>query len=89
MNKKKIIVGARGSKLAIKYAEIAIKNIKTIFNGSIELKKITTKGDLVLDRRTSDIGGKGEFIKNIEHELINNKIDIAVHSLKDIPSENK
>ena len=88
MNKKKIIVGARGSKLAIKYAEIAIKNIKTIFNGSIELKKITTTGDLVLDRRTSDIGGKGEFIKNIEHELINNKIDIAVHSLKDIPSEN-
>ena len=88
MNKKKIIVGARGSKLAIKYAEIAIKNIKTIFNGSIELKKITTKGDLVLDRRTSDIGGKGEFIKNIEHELINNKIDIAVHSLKDIPSDN-
>ena len=85
MNKKKIIIGARGSKLAVKYAELAIRKIKKFYNGKIELKKIVTKGDRVLNRRTSDIGGKGEFVKNIEKELIAKKIDIAVHSLKDIP----
>ena len=85
MNKKKIIIGARGSKLAIKYAELAIKKIKKFYNGKIELKIIVTKGDRILDRRTSDIGGKGEFVKNIENELISKKIDIAVHSLKDVP----
>ena len=85
MNKKKIIVGARGSKLATKYAEFAIKKIKKFYNGKIELKKIITKGDKILNRRTSDIGGKGEFVKNIEKELISRNIDIAVHSLKDVP----
>ena len=85
MNKKKLIIGARGSKLAIKYAEIAIKEIKKFYKGQIELKKIVTKGDCVLNRRTSEIGGKGEFVKNIERELFQKKIDIAVHSLKDIP----
>ena len=85
MNKKKIIIGARGSKLAIKYAELAIRKIKKFYNGKIELKKIVTKGDRILDQRTSDIGGKGEFVKNIEKELISKKIDIAVHSLKDVP----
>ena len=82
---KKIIIGTRGSKLAIKYAEFAIKEIKKFYNGKIELKKIVTKGDKILTRRTSDIGGKGEFVKNIEKELISKKIDVAVHSLKDVP----
>ena len=85
MNKKKIIVGARGSKLAIKYAERAIREIKKFYVGKIELKKIVTKGDKILNRRTSEIGGKGEFVKSIEKELISKKIDIAVHSLKDVP----
>ena len=85
MNKKKIIIGARGSKLAIKYAERAIREIKKFYFGKIELKKIITKGDKILNRRTSEIGGKGEFVKNIEKELISKKIDIAIHSLKDVP----
>ena len=85
MNKKKIIIGTRGSKLAIKYAERAISKIKKFYSGKIELKKIVTKGDKILNRRTSEIGGKGEFVKNIEKELISKKIDIAIHSLKDIP----
>tara|TARA_B100000941_G_scaffold282821_1_gene251703 strand:+ start:10 stop:921 length:912 start_codon:yes stop_codon:yes gene_type:complete len=85
MNKKKIIIGVRGSKLAIKYAELAVKEIKKFYSGKVNLKKIVTRGDKILNRRTSDIGGKGEFIKNIEKELISKKIDIAVHSLKDIP----
>ena len=86
MNKKKIIIGVRGSKLAIKYAKLAIREIKKFYHGKIELKKIVTKGDKILNRRTSDIGGKGEFVKNIEKELISKKIDIAVHSLKDMES---
>ena len=85
MNKKKIIIGSRGSKLAVKYAELAIKEIKKYYFGKVVLKKIVTKGDKILNCRTSEIGGKGEFIKNIEKELILKKIDIAVHSLKDMP----
>ena len=83
---EKIIIGSRGSKLALKYAEIAKKAFLKELDMEIEIKKITTDGDLVLDRRTSEIGGKGEFIKNIEKELINKNIDVAVHSLKDVPS---
>ena len=83
---EKLIIGSRGSKLALKYAEIAKKAFLKELDIEIEIKKITTEGDLVLDRRTSEIGGKGEFIKNIEKELISKNIDIAVHSLKDVPS---
>ena len=83
---EKIIIGSRGSKLALKYAEIAKKAFLKELDMEIEIKKITTDGDLVLDRRTSEIGGKGEFIKNIEKELLSKKIDVAVHSLKDVPS---
>ena len=83
---EKLIIGSRGSKLALKYAEIAKKAFLKEFDIEIEIKKITTEGDLVLDRRTSEIGGKGEFIKNIEKELLSKNIDVAVHSLKDVPS---
>ena len=83
---EKLIIGSRGSKLALKYAEIAKKAFLKEFDIEVEIKKIITDGDLVLDRRTSEIGGKGEFIKNIEKELINKNIDVAVHSLKDVPS---
>ena len=83
---EKLIIGSRGSKLALKYAEIAKKAFLKELDIEIEIKKITTEGDLILDRRTSEIGGKGEFIKNIEKELINKSIDVAVHSLKDVPS---
>ena len=83
---EKLIIGSRGSKLALKYAEIAKKAFLKELDIEIEIKKITTGGDLVLDRRTSEIGGKGEFIKNIENELLSKNIDVAVHSLKDVPS---
>ena len=83
---EKLVIGSRGSKLALKYADIAKKALLKELDIEIEIKKITTDGDLVLDRRTSEIGGKGEFIKNIEKELINKNIDVAVHSLKDVPS---
>jgi len=87
---KKIIIGSRGSKLALIYAQIAKDNVvqNTDFsNEDVIIKKITTKGDQVQDARLSDIGGKGLFSTNIEKELQDKKIDIAVHALKDLPAK--
>ena len=53
----------------------------------VYIKKIVTQGDQVQDKRLSEVGGKGLFSKTIEVELLDNKIDIAVHALKDMPSE--
>ena len=90
MKSKKIIIGSRGSKLALIYAEIAknkIFKVKSDFKiENIDIKTITTKGDEVQNIRLSDIGGKGLFAKKIEEELLQKKIDIAVHALKDMPS---
>ena len=87
MKSKKIIIGSRGSKLALIYAEKAkAEIIKFSKEFDIEIKKITTKGDIIQDVRLSDTGGKGLFCNLIEEELINKKIDIAVHALKDLPS---
>ena len=85
MKSKKIILGSRGSKLALIYAERAKKKISE-FNSNLEIKKITTTGDINQKDRLSEIGGKGLFSKQIEIELLENKIDIAVHALKDMPS---
>ena len=90
MKSKKIIIGSRGSKLALIYAAKAKEKILKVskeFNiESVEIKKITTAGDLNQKDRLSEIGGKGLFSKKIEKELLENKIDIAVHALKDMPS---
>ena len=91
MKNKKIIIGSRGSKLALIYAEKARKKIlscKTNFGiEEVIIKEIVTKGDQVQDKRLSEVGGKGLFSKTIEVELLDNKIDIAVHALKDMPSD--
>ena len=84
----KITIGSRGSKLALAYAKIAKDSIvrNTDLNSEdIFIKEISTQGDQVQDIRLSDIGGKGLFSKNIEKELQDKKIDIAVHALKDMP----
>ena len=86
--KNKIIIGSRGSKLALIYAERAkIELLKNLEIESIEIKSITTTGDIITDQRLSEHGGKGLFCKKIEQELLNNNIDIAVHALKDMPAE--
>ena len=91
MKSKKIIIGSRGSKLALIYAERAKKKILEVSSDfgieEILIKKITTSGDLNQKDRLSDIGGKGLFSKQIENELIENKINIAVHALKDMPAK--
>jgi hydroxymethylbilane synthase len=86
---RKIIIGSRGSKLALLYAQKAKDKIIQTLNLSDEqaiIKTITTKGDQVQDRRLSEVGGKGLFSSSIENELKEKKIDIAVHALKDMPA---
>ena len=86
---KKIIIGSRGSKLALLYAQKAKDTIieKTELNEEeIIIKTITTKGDQIKDKRLSEFGGKGLFSNDIEKELQDKKIDIAVHALKDLPA---
>ena len=86
---KKIIIGSRGSKLALLYAERAKESLLKYTNltiDDIQIKKILTKGDQIQDQRLSEVGGKGLFSKNIETELLEKKIDIAVHALKDMPA---
>ena len=89
MKNKKIIIGSRGSKLALIYAEKAREKILTYAKDfgieEVIIKKIVTRGDQVQDKRLTEVGGKGLFSKTIEVELINSKIDIAVHALKDMP----
>ena len=88
MKNKKIIIGSRGSKLALIYAERArTELLKNPEIESIDIKSITTKGDIITDVRLSEYGGKGLFCKTIEQELLDNNIDIAVHALKDMPAQ--
>ena len=88
MKNRKITIGSRGSKLAILYAERAKKELLKFFNTKdVNIKTIVTTGDTVQNVRLSDYGGKGLFSKKIEQELLEKKIDIAVHALKDMPSE--
>ena len=86
---RKIIIGSRGSKLAMLYAKKAKDNIvKTtdFIDEDVVIKKITTKGDEFQDVRLSEVGGKGLFSSNIEKELQDKNIDVAVHALKDMPA---
>ena len=86
MKREKIIIGSRGSRLAMIYADNVKVKLKEVFSKDIEIKKIVTLGDENQKDRLSNLGGKGLFSKKIEEELLENKIDIAVHALKDMPS---
>ncbi|MCX7797607.1 MAG: hydroxymethylbilane synthase [Melioribacter sp.] len=88
MKKEKIIIGSRGSALALWQANFVKKEIeKKNKYISIEIKIIKTKGDKILDVALSKIGDKGLFTKELEKELLNGTIDIAVHSLKDLQTD--
>ena len=88
---KKFIIGSRGSKLSVAYAEhvkdLLSKSNPQFGDNSIKIKIIKTSGDIFQNKKISDIGGKGVFSKQIEDELLDSKIDLAVHSLKDLPSK--
>jgi len=88
---KKFIIGSRGSKLSLAYSghvkDLLLKSNSQFDDNSIEIKIIKTSGDILQNKRISDIGGKGVFCKQIEDELLDSKIDLAVHSLKDLPTK--
>ena len=88
---KKITIGARGSKLSLAYADrvkrLILESESNLSNNDIEILPITTSGDIFNDKKLSEIGGKNLFCKEIEESLLTKKIDIAVHSLKDMDSE--
>jgi hydroxymethylbilane synthase len=84
----KVVVGSRGSKLALTQTNWVIDKLKDYYpEVGFEVKVIKTKGDKIIDVALDKIGDKGLFVKEIEEELLNGGIDLAVHSMKDIPSE--
>ncbi|MDU6181425.1 MAG: hydroxymethylbilane synthase [Anaerococcus vaginalis] len=80
-----IKIGSRGSLLALIQAEL-VKEILQEEGLDVKIIKISTKGDRIRDRKIDQINSKGVFVKEIEQALLEKKIDIAVHSLKDMPS---
>ncbi|NNU83173.1 hydroxymethylbilane synthase [Geobacillus sp. BMUD] len=84
---RNIVVGSRRSKLALTQTKWVINELKQLGAPfTFEVKEIVTKGDRVLDVTLSKVGGKGLFVKEIEHELLAGGIDMAVHSMKDMPA---
>ena len=86
--KKSIVIGTRGSKLALWQAEHIAGRIRERYPAiEVTLKKIVTTGDKILDVPLAKIGGKGLFTKELENAMLSGEIDLAVHSLKDMPTE--
>lgn len=86
--RKKIVIGTRSSKLALWQAGFVADCLKKEYPGlEVEMKLMTTKGDKILDAPLAKIGGKGLFTKELEQEMLEGGIDLAVHSLKDMPTE--
>jgi hydroxymethylbilane synthase len=88
LNKTKIIIGSRGSELALWQSRFVKKELEILNkNISVEIRIIKTTGDKILDVALSKIGDKSLFTKELEVELLEKKIDIAVHSLKDLQTK--
>lgn len=86
----KLVIGSRGSRLAIEQSNIvkeSILNLKPDVDVSIKI--IKTKGDILLSQSVQHLVDKGFFVNEIQRELVNKKIDISVHSLKDLPTKNE
>ena len=88
MKKDTIIIGTRSSKLALWQADYVMECLQKKYPElHVEKKLMTTKGDKILDAPLAKIGGKGLFTKELEQDMLAGGIDIAVHSLKDMPTE--
>ncbi|MEH7074850.1 hydroxymethylbilane synthase [Neobacillus drentensis] len=84
---RKIIVGSRRSKLALTQTNWVMDQLKKLDPSfEFEVKEIVTKGDQILDVTLSKVGGKGLFVKEIEQAMLDKEIDMAVHSMKDMPA---
>jgi len=88
MKSKRITIGTRGSKLALWQAEFVKTQLQKLSPDlGIEIRKIKTTGDKILDVPLAQVGGKGLFVKEIEEALLRYEADIAVHSMKDVPTD--
>lgn len=83
----KLRIGSRSSPLALRQVEIFVSQLKQKFDFSYEIVKVKTSGDLIQNKPLYDIGGKALFLKELEAELLSKNIDVAIHSLKDVPGE--
>jgi len=82
----KLTIATRGSKLALWQSEWVKAQLEKLGH-EVKLKIVTTTGDKILDKPLADIGGKGLFIKEVEEALLNGEAEVAVHSLKDFPTQ--
>ena len=85
---KKLVVGSRESRLAVIQSELAIQAIRACQPGlEVELLTMKTTGDKILDRTLDQVGGKGLFVKELDAALLAGRVDLTVHSSKDLPME--
>lgn len=85
---KPIVVGTRGSKLALWQAEYVVSNLRARHpDRRFEVKPISTRGDVAREVALSEVGTEGVFVREIQAALVSGEVDLAVHSLKDLPSE--
>lgn len=85
---KKLVVGSRESRLAVIQSELAIQAIRACQPGlEVELLTMKTTGDKILDRTLDQVGGKGLFVKELDAALLEGRVDLTVHSSKDLPME--
>lgn len=83
-----MILGTRGSRLAMTQADMAVAALKAILPGEeVEVKVVPTTGDLVRDRPLAQLGGYGAFVKELDAKIVGGEIDASVNSLKDMPVE--
>ena len=88
MKAHNIVIGSRGSQLALWQANWVKSELERLHdNVDIDIRIIATSGDIIQDVPLAKIGGKGLFVKEIEEALLANEIDLAVHSMKDVPME--
>ena len=90
-NLNKILIGIRDSKLSRKQTDILLNQLISVSDqmsiDSFDIKTIKTKGDIHNVARLDQIGGKGLFIKEIEEQILSTKVDVGIHSMKDVPAE--
>ncbi|MDP4909314.1 MAG: hydroxymethylbilane synthase [Burkholderiaceae bacterium] len=86
MSSRNLVIATRASRLALWQAEHVQARLREIYpDVQVDLLKLSTRGDEILDRSLSKVGGKGLFIKELEYALLDGRADLAVHSLKDVP----
>ena len=85
---RRVIIGSRGSVLALRQSNTVAQQLAQAYpQFTFEIQVIKTKGDLVLDQPLADIGDKGLFVKELQHALLDGQVHMAVHSLKDLPTD--